>query len=37
MRPLRATNEACVRCHNQTGAGVKMNDPLGVVMYVYKK
>jgi hypothetical protein len=36
MRPLRATNEACVQCHNSVGANVKMNDPLGVVMYVYK-
>jgi hypothetical protein len=37
MRPLRATNEACIQCHNNAGASVKMNDALGVVMYVYKK
>jgi hypothetical protein len=36
LRPLRASNEACVQCHNASGARVKMNDPLGVVMYVYK-
>jgi len=36
VRPLRATNAACVQCHNSAGANVKMNDPLGVVMYVYK-
>jgi hypothetical protein len=36
LRPLRAANEACVQCHNATGAHVKMNDVLGVAMYVYK-
>ncbi|HYL77721.1 MAG TPA: hypothetical protein VEU96_26135 [Bryobacteraceae bacterium] len=36
LRPLRATNAACVQCHNNTGANVKLNDPLGVVMYVYR-
>ena len=36
LRPLRASNEACVQCHNAAGARVKMNDALGVVMYVYK-
>jgi hypothetical protein len=36
LRPLRATNQACVQCHNSSGARVKMNDALGVVMYVYK-
>jgi hypothetical protein len=36
LRPLRATNETCVRCHNPAGANVKMNDVLGVAMYVYK-
>jgi hypothetical protein len=36
LRPLRATNEACVQCHNAAGSNVKINDPLGVVMYVYK-
>jgi hypothetical protein len=36
LRPLRASNDACVQCHNAAGARVKMNDPLGVVMYVYK-
>ncbi|HEV2689917.1 MAG TPA: hypothetical protein VGV35_15265 [Bryobacteraceae bacterium] len=37
LRPLRAANEACVQCHNNMGASVKLNDPLGVVMYVYKR
>ncbi len=36
LRPLRASNQACVQCHNAAGAHVKMNDALGVVMYVYK-
>jgi hypothetical protein len=36
LRPLRASNEACVQCHNAAGAHVKMNDVLGVAMYVYK-
>jgi hypothetical protein len=36
LRPLRATNETCVQCHNAAGAQVKMNDTLGVAMYVYK-
>jgi hypothetical protein len=36
LRPLRASNQACVQCHNASGARVKMHDALGVVMYVYK-
>jgi hypothetical protein len=36
LRPLRATNDASVQCHNSYGARLKMNDALGVVMYVYK-
>jgi hypothetical protein len=36
MRPLRASNEACIQCHNSYGAHVKMNDALGVAMYVYR-
>jgi len=36
LRPLRASNETCVQCHNAAGAHVKMNDTLGVAMYVYK-
>lgn len=36
FRPLRASNETCVQCHNASGARVKMNDALGVAMYVYK-
>lgn len=36
LRPLRATNEACVGCHNNMGSTVKIGDPLGVVMYVYR-
>jgi hypothetical protein len=37
LRPLRASNEACVQCHNAAGAHVKISDALGVVMYVYKR
>jgi hypothetical protein len=37
LRPLRASNEACVQCHNASGARVKMNDALGVVMYIYRR
>lgn len=37
LRPLRAANEACVQCHIASGAKVKIGDPLGVVMYVYKR
>lgn len=37
LRPLRATNQACVQCHNAYGARVKMNEALGVVMYVYRR
>ena len=36
LRPLRATSESCVQCHNAAGAHVKTNDVLGVAMYVYK-
>jgi hypothetical protein len=36
LRPLRATNQTCVQCHNASGANVKMNDVLGVAMYVYR-
>jgi hypothetical protein len=37
LRPLRASNQACVQCHNASGARVKMNDALGVAMYVYRR
>jgi hypothetical protein len=33
MRPLRATNESCVQCHGS----VKIGDPLGVALYVYRR
>lgn len=36
LRPLRASNEACVQCHNASAANVKLNDALGVALYVYK-
>jgi hypothetical protein len=45
MRPLRASNETCVRCHT-TGFGalirdgnrhVELGDALGVAMYVYRR
>jgi hypothetical protein len=38
MRPLRASNEACVRCHVAGGAEskLKIGDALGVAMYVYR-
>jgi hypothetical protein len=35
LRPLRASNEGCVQCH--IASGVKIGDPLGVLMYVYKR
>lgn len=35
VRPLRA-GETCVQCHNSRGANVKINDALGVAMYVYR-
>jgi hypothetical protein len=44
MRPLRATNEACVQCHSVGPAMFrdeahrpKLGDALGVAMYVYRK
>ena len=38
FRPLRASNAACVQCHNSRSApNVKIGDPLGVVMYVYRR
>lgn len=37
LRPLRASNEACVHCHAAAGSLVKIGDPLGVVMYVYRR
>jgi hypothetical protein len=36
LRPLRASNAACLGCHAAAGPPVKIGDPLGVVMYVYK-
>jgi hypothetical protein len=36
LRPLRASNAGCVQCHSQAGSRVKIDDPLGVAMYVYK-
>jgi hypothetical protein len=35
LRPLRATNGACVQCH--AGQGVKVGDALGAAIYVYRK
>jgi hypothetical protein len=35
LRPLRATNAACIQCHNGSGAQIKIGDPIGVVMYAY--
>jgi len=37
LRPLRATGAACIQCHNAFGAHVKIGDPIGVVMYAYKR
>lgn len=37
LRPLRASSTACVQCHNAFGANVKMGDPIGVVLYAYKR
>ena len=35
MRPLRASSEKCVQCH--AADGVKMGDPLGAALYVYRR
>lgn len=46
--PVRATQDACLKCHNvrhelvngqvkQTGNGLKLSDPLGAVLYAYKR
>jgi hypothetical protein len=37
LRPLRASNQACVQCHSTSGEKVKIGDPIGVVMYAYKR
>lgn len=39
MRPLRATGEACVRCHklSNNNPNLKVGDPMGVALYVFKK
>jgi len=37
LRPLRASSTACVQCHKAFGAQVKIGDPIGVVMYAYKR
>jgi len=37
LRPLRASSPACIQCHNATGARVNMGEPIGVVMYAYKR
>lgn len=38
MRPLRASNESCIACHNARASrpGVQIGDALGVVMYVFR-
>lgn len=41
MRPLRASNEACVQCHLADAAStanpkLKIGDALGVALYVYR-
>ena len=43
MRPLRASNEGCLGCHiygaaaSNGLAAPKLGEPLGVVMYVYRR
>ena len=44
IRPLRASNENCVRCHtsgfgtlNQATPAPHLGDALGVVLYVYRR
>jgi len=37
MRPLRASTERCIACHNSMGEKVKLGDALGVAMYVYRR
>ena len=36
MRPLRASNQACIQCHTTVNGAPKIGDALGVVMYVYR-
>ncbi|HTM51091.1 MAG TPA: hypothetical protein VL285_20485 [Bryobacteraceae bacterium] len=37
LRPLRASGESCVRCHAAAGSDVKIGDPLGAALYVYRR
>lgn len=37
-RPIRASKENCVRCHSaSSGQTLKIGDPLGVAVYVYRR
>lgn len=43
MRPLRASNAACIQCHTTGGGSIgvtgplAIGDPLGVAIYVYRR
>jgi hypothetical protein len=37
IRPLRASNQACIQCHTTVDAAPKLGDALGVVMYVFRQ
>jgi hypothetical protein len=38
LRPLRASNQTCVDCHNRNvGPRVHINDALGVILYVFRR
>jgi len=37
-RPIRASKDNCVQCHSAaSGRAVKIGDPLGVALYVYRR
>ena len=36
MRPLRATGERCVQCHQFGNQRPKVGDALGAAMYIYR-
>ncbi len=37
MRPLRASNQACIQCHTTGSSAPRLGDALGVVIYVYRQ
>jgi hypothetical protein len=37
IRPLRASNQACIQCHTAVDNAPKLGDALGVVTYVFRQ